>query len=176
MSYSLSDKRTKNVAEAVRKVMGLTNLKENVSMELVTQMKKILADGYVFYFKAHTFHWNVEGSNFPQYHDFFSEIYEEVFGNLDPIAEQIRALGAYAPTALSQLLSMTSLTEAAGVVAPQQMVNDLLSDNEKIIQGLIAGYKLAESANELGLSNFLQDLVDKHKKLSWKLTSTGKGI
>jgi starvation-inducible DNA-binding protein len=176
MSYSLSDKRTKNVAEAVRKVMGLTNLKENVSMELVTQMKKILADGYVFYFKAHTFHWNVEGSNFPQYHDFFSEIYEEVFDNLDPIAEQIRALGAYAPTALSQLLSMTSLTEAAGVVAPQQMVNDLLSDNEKVIQGLIAGYKLAESANELGLSNFLQDLVDKHKKLSWKLTSTGKGI
>lgn len=176
MSYSLSDKRTKNVAEAVRKVMGLTNLKENVSMELVTQMKKILADGYVFYFKAHTFHWNVEGSNFPQYHDFFSEIYEEVFDNLDPIAEQIRALGAYAPTALSQLLTMTSLTEAAGVPSPQQMVNDLLSDNEKVIQGLIAGYKLAESANELGLSNFLQDLVDKHKKLSWKLTSTGKGI
>jgi starvation-inducible DNA-binding protein len=144
--------------------------------ELRLSLKSCLANTFVMYFKAHAFHWNVEGSNFPQYHDFFSEIYEEVFGNLDPIAEQIRALGAYAPTALSQLLSMTSITEAAGVSSPQQMVNDLLSDNEKIIQGLIAGYKLAESANELGLSNFLQDLVDKHKKLSWKLTSTSKGI
>ena len=143
---------------------------------LSDNLKVLLASTQAFAIKTQNFHWNVEGSNFPQYHDFFSEIYEEVFGNLDPIAEQIRALGAYAPTALSQLLSRTSLTEAAGVLSPQQMVNDLLSDNEKVIQGLIAGYRLAESANEPGLSNFLQDLVDKHKKLSWKLTSTGKGI
>lgn len=176
MNYPLNDKRTKNVAEAVRKVMGIANLKENASVELVNQMKRILSDGYVLYFKAHACHWNVEGSNFPQYHDFFSKIYEQVFDNLDKIAEQIRALGAYAPVSLAQILQSTSITEHAGVVPPSAMLTDLLADNEKVIQGLIAGYRLAESANELGLSNFLQDLIDKHKKLAWMITSTSKGI
>lgn len=170
-----SDKRTQNVAESVRMVMGLKNLKENATPELVMQMKRILADGYLFYFKAHSFHWNVEGANFPQYHDFFSKVYEQVFGNLDPIAEQIRALGAYAPTSLAQMLGSSSLTENVSVISTAEMFAQLLADNEKIIQGLTLGYRLAESANEPGLSNFLQDLIDKHKKLAWMITSTGKG-
>lgn len=170
-----SDKRTKNVAESVRMVMGLKNLKENATPELVMQMKKILADGYLFYFKAHTFHWNVEGANFPQYHDFFSKVYEQVFDNLDPIAEQIRALGAYAPTSLAQILSSSSVVENMSVVSTAEMFAQLTADNEKIIQTLTLGYRLAESANEPGLSNFLQDLIDKHKKLAWMITSTGKG-
>ena len=170
-----TDRKTLNVAESVRRVMGVKQLHESTNMELVTQIKKILADGYAFYFKAHTYHWNVEGSNFPQYHDFLSKIYEQVFASLDPIAEEIRALGAYAPTSLSQLLQMSSISEANGVPSPVEMLSTLSSDNEKIIQGLTAGYRMAESANEPGLSNFLQDHIDKHKKLAWMITSTLKG-
>lgn len=170
-----SDTKTKNVAESVRMVMGLKNLKENATPELVSQMKRILADGYLFYFKAHSFHWNVEGANFPQYHDFFSKVYEQVFDNLDSIAEQIRALGAYAPTSLAQMVGSSSITENLSAVSTAEMFSQLLSDNEKVIQGLTVGYRLAESANELGLSNFLQDLIDKHKKLAWMITSTAKG-
>jgi len=31
--------------------------------ELITSMKKVLADTFVMYFKAHTYHWNVEGAH-----------------------------------------------------------------------------------------------------------------
>jgi DNA-binding ferritin-like protein len=35
---------------------------------LITQLKTILGTNFALYFKAHSFHWNIEGSNFPQYH------------------------------------------------------------------------------------------------------------
>ena len=38
--------------------------------ELIEQMKVALASTFAFYLKAHNFHWNVEGPNFPQYHSF----------------------------------------------------------------------------------------------------------
>ena len=44
--------------------------------QLIEQMKVTLASTFTFYLKAHAFHWNVEGSNFPQYHEFFGDIWE----------------------------------------------------------------------------------------------------
>jgi starvation-inducible DNA-binding protein len=33
---------------------------------LIEMMRKVLADTFAMYLKAHNYHWNVEGSNFPQ--------------------------------------------------------------------------------------------------------------
>ena len=46
--------------------------------ELVNRMKVVLATTFALYLKAHNFHWNVEGPNFPQYHEFFGNLYEEI--------------------------------------------------------------------------------------------------
>ena len=172
----LTDKTTRSIAESVKQVMGLKNLKEGVNPQLVNQMNKILADAYLFYFKAHQFHWNVEGANFPQYHEFFSKVYEQAFANLDPIAEQIRALGSYTQISLGQIVKTSGIMESISVESPSSMFSSLLADNASIINGLTVGYKLAEASGEAGLSNFLQDLIDKHKKLAWMLTSTSKGV
>ena len=170
-------KSVHSVANSIRKMMGEANEASAVAASknaLVLQLKKILADGYALYFKAHHFHWNVEGSNFPQYHEFFGKIYEEVFDRLDPIAEQIRTLKAYAPTSLVTLMEMSSIKDSS-TTDPQKMLNELQSDNSKFILSLTAGYNLAERAKEIGLSNFIQDLIDKQKKLEWMITSTAKG-
>ena len=74
---------------------------------LIEMMRKVLADTFAMYLKAHNYHWNVEGSNFPQYHDFFGNLYQELHGAVDPIAEEIRALDAYVPGSLSRFLELT---------------------------------------------------------------------
>ena len=175
--YKLND-ALRSLNDSVRKVMRESDdaaASTSAKSSLVGQMNRILSDGYFFYFKAHMFHWNVTGANFPQYHEFFGKVYEQVFGNLDPIAEQIRALGVMAPVSLQQMSTMTSIVPSSGIPSAEQMFGILIDDNKKIIAGLTAGYKLAESAGEPGLSNFLQDLIDKHKKLAWMLESTAKG-
>lgn len=148
---------------------------QNNAINLQIQLKKILADAFVFYFKAQTFHWNVEGSNFPQYHDFFGKVYDTVQGSVDPLAEHLRMLGAYAPNSLSELLVSTNIREASGRMDANAMFMELIADNNTILAGLNMGYDMAEELNEFALSNFLQGLIEAHKKLHWMLKSTARG-
>ena len=141
---------------------------------LADAVKKVLADTVVFYFKAHSFHWNVTGSNFPQYHEFFGNVYEQVYGNVDRIAEEIRALGVMAPKNLASLIAASNLTENTGDLDATAMFNALSADNQKILAGLLACQKMAEAVNQVGLANYLQDLFDAHKKLAWMLAATLK--
>ena len=142
--------------------------------DLVVAVEKVLADGFVFYFKAHTFHWNVEGPNFSEYHGFFGGIYEQVFDSLDFVAEEIRALGSYAPRSLAQLVGMSGLVENRTQLTPLAMIADLASDNQKILGGVLAAQRMADAANQVGLANRLQDLFDAHKKLAWQLSAYQK--
>jgi starvation-inducible DNA-binding protein len=145
------------------------------SSELAGAVTKVLADGFVFYFKAHSFHWNVVGKDFPQLHGFFGGIYEAVFGNVDRLAEEIRSLDAMAPMNLATLLSEAAIMENKSTLDGMGMVAALAADNQKILSGLLACQKMAEAANQVGLSNFLQDLYDSHKKLAWKFSAILKG-
>ena len=79
--------------------------------ELVILMKVLLANQTFMYNKAHVFHWNVEGIEFPQYHGFFGELYGELYSAIDPIAEQIRALGEYAPVSIHELYNTIRLSK-----------------------------------------------------------------
>ena len=142
---------------------------------LADALTKVFADAFVFYFKAHSFHWNVVGSDFPEYHEFFSKVYEGVFDNVDRLAEQIRALDAMAPMNLASLIANASISENNNNLGAMEMVSALAADNTKILAGLLACQKMAEAANEVGLANFLQDLFDGHKKFGWMFKSILKG-
>lgn len=143
--------------------------------ELINRLKVSLADTFAFYLKSHYYHWNVEGPDFSQYHTLLKEIYEEVFGAIDNIAEQIRALDAYAPGGLKRFSELTTIKEDNSVPSAIEMLKRLLDDNNKVINTLIDTYKAAEKANEYGLANFLQDRIDVHKKHGWMLRATTKG-
>ena len=39
----------------------------------------LVADNFLVYYKAHTFHLNVTGPNFAQYHELFGEIYDKLW-------------------------------------------------------------------------------------------------
>lgn len=143
--------------------------------ELINLMRKALADSFAFYLKTHNFHWNVEGSDFKMYHDLFGSIYGEVYDAIDPLAEHIRTLNAFAPGSLSKFSELTTIVEHNLVPTALLMVKELLDDNQKVINSLTEAYKMAERFSEIGLSNFLQDRVDAHKKHAWMLRATSKG-
>ena len=150
-------------------------LKEEAEPALISALHKVFADAFVFYFKSHSFHWNVVGKDFPQYHDFFGKVYEGVFDNIDRLAEEIRSLNAPAPMNLASLISDASISENKDALDGIAMVRALASDNDKILAGLLACQKMAEAADEVGLANFLQDLFDGHKKFGWMFNSILKG-
>ena len=142
--------------------------------ELIVALKKVLADTFVMYYKAHSYHWNVEGSNFPQYHSFLNDLYEEIFGAVDTIAEHIRQIDGYTPTSLTELKSYSMISEDEDVVSAMSMMNRLIDANNLVLASLMMAYQAAEQATEIGLSNFLQDRVAAHQKHGWMLKSITK--
>ena len=139
--------------------------------QLIEQMKIILGTNFGLYFKAHTFHWNVEGPDFAQYHAFLGDFYDSVFDQTDPIAEHIRALGSYAPTTLARMMELSKVQDIVAIPSPLIMMSELAQDNDKYIVELRAGIALADAADEPAVGNFLQDILDAHQKHGWMLKS-----
>ena len=143
--------------------------------ELQTSMKVVLANTYAMYFKAHGHHWNVEGKDFSQMHDFFSSIYEELFAAVDQIAEQIRALDDYVPYGLDTVSSIATIKDSSinGNSIPS-MLQDLMDANASVIEALNAAHKLAEAEGNRGLVNHIEGRLDVHAKHGWMLLATSK--
>jgi starvation-inducible DNA-binding protein len=142
--------------------------------QLIEQLKVILGTNFGLYLKAHNYHWNVEGNDFPQFHGFLDTFYTEVFAQNDPIAEHIRYLNAYAPGSFSRFLELSVVEEATTVPDALTMMTTLKMDNDRYIMQLRAGIVLADEAGEPAVGNFLQDLLGAHQKKAWMLRSITK--
>jgi len=141
---------------------------------LMDAMKVYLATNFSFYLKLHFFHWNIEGSDFPQYHGFLDTLYNEVWEAHDAIAEHIRAIQGYAPGSLSRYSDLTLIADQVDPIPAQDMIKMALADNDTVLRAIRAAYDAANAADEIGLSNFLQDRTDIHKKHGWMLRATSK--
>jgi len=138
---------------------------------LLDELKKVHADAFTFYLKAHFYHWNVEGPDFPQYHDFLQNLYQEVFASIDSLAELIRTLDSYAPGTLTRLKELTSIEETDDVPDAKTMMTRLLQENNILRASLLTAYTTADTTGEVGIANFLQDRIQAHEKHSWMLRS-----
>lgn len=142
--------------------------------DLTKELSELLGDVTVFYFRAHGYHWNVEGEDFSQYHDLFADIYEDVYSSIDPIAENIRKLGEYAPFKLDTLIKLASLKDSKVPTKPVAMAKDLLEANGEVLEKLKSVFHTANDADEQGIANFIAERIDMHQKWSWQLKASTK--
>ena len=142
--------------------------------DLTKAAKIAFASEFAFYLKAQNFHWNVEGPLFLQFHDLFGKIYGEVYDSIDAFAEQIRALGSYAPAAFSKLSMLSQIDDEADVLPAEAMLKELLDDNEKMIKILKMVFDLSEQSGTNGFSDFIAGRMDAHAKHGWMLRSSLK--
>jgi starvation-inducible DNA-binding protein len=143
--------------------------------ELQSSLNVLMANVFVMYFKAHSFHWNVEGVEFSQYHEFFGDLYEDIYDSVDPIAENLRKLNAYAPKSISEMYDNKTLLEENGIPDLRGMLNALLSANDQVLYSLNKVFSLAQKENKQGLCNFIADRIDTHEKHGWQLRASLKG-
>ena len=142
--------------------------------KVILALKAALADSFMFYYKTHQSHWNVEGILFAQFHDLFGNIYQEVYASIDTLAEELRALGAYAPMSTATLRELSGIEEETIFRDARGMAAALLEDISTVLKSLEMAYHFAELEHQHGLSNFLAERQDAFKKHRWMLSATLK--
>ena len=139
---------------------------------LIEKMNKLLATSFAFYLKAHNFHWNIKGQDFHQYHDFFGDLYEEVWGSVDTTAEQIRALGGKAKGSLTEYKESSTVRDQMTDIGIQEMNAMLYRDNDAVISLLNEVHQEAEKQRAFGLLNYIEGRIDTHRKHGWMLSAS----
>jgi starvation-inducible DNA-binding protein len=138
---------------------------------LADSLKTLLATNFAYYIKAHGFHWNVEGPDFGELHEFFQKIYEDAYSAIDPTAEYIRYLGEYAPASLERYTELTQIAGQTKIPRARLMLEELHANNDQMIDILNGCFASATDENEQGIANFIAERLSAHGKYRWQLTS-----
>ena len=138
---------------------------------LADNLKVIYSSSMVFSVKARGFHHNVEGPDFPQYHEFFDDLYTEVYDSTDKCAEIIRQLDSYAPGSLTRFNELSIIEDQTKIPRAALMIAELLDDNERMVTYLKETFHVAEEEDEQGVADFIAGRIDAHGKHRWMLRS-----
>jgi len=138
---------------------------------LTDNLKVLLASTQSFAIKSQNFHWNVEGSNFPQYHAFFDTLYNDVNETIDPIAEYVRILGAYTPGSLTRYAELSIIEDQIKIPRAELMFTESLQDCELMLKLVTAMFDEAASENQHGIENYMAELQDLYGKKAWFIRS-----
>lgn len=137
----------------------------------VTILNRLLSDEYVLYTKTRNYHWNVVGTDFSELHKLFEAQYEELDDIVDEVAERARSLGENSLGTLKEFLENARLKEVPADYPPaKQMIANLLADHESVIRSLREDLRTCdEKLNDMGTSDFLTGLMERHEKTAWML-------
>ena len=138
---------------------------------LSDNLKTRLASTQSFAIKSQNFHWNIEGSNFPQYHQFYDTLYQDVNETIDKIAEYIRILGSYTPGSLQRYGELTVIPDQTKIPRAELMFFETLQDIDKINQLVIEMFDQATEERQQGIANFMAELQDLYGKKAWFIRS-----
>ena len=138
---------------------------------LADNLKVLLASTQSFAIKSQNFHWNVEGSDFPQYHEFFDTLYGDVSGTIDRIAEYVRILGHYTPGSLTRYAELSIIQDQTKIPRAQLMFAESLQDCETMLQLVTAMFDEAANEKQHGIENYMAELQDLYGKKAWFIRS-----
>jgi starvation-inducible DNA-binding protein len=139
---------------------------------LADNLKTLLATEYAWAIKLQFFHWNVEGPDFGQLHEFFAMLYEDVNDNaIDQTAEYIRTLDDYTPGSFERFSELSRIAGQTKVPRARLMLEELQANNAQMIDLLNETFAAAEQENQQGIANFIAERIDAHGKWGWQIKS-----
>jgi starvation-inducible DNA-binding protein len=137
---------------------------------LAAKLAKLLSDVVVARFIYQGYHWNVLGPDFGEYHEFFSTLYEDVEGSIDPIAENILKSGFPAPYLLTDFLEMSTIKEQRlDGTSTKFLLDSALRVNSELLACHMDAFQIANECNEQGVADFLAQRIDTLKKWNWQI-------
>jgi starvation-inducible DNA-binding protein len=139
--------------------------------QLTDIVNKQIANWSVLYIKLHNYHWYVKGEQFFTLHEKFEEFYNEAAAYIDDLAERQLALEGKPVATMRECLEMASVKEASGSETATDMVSNLVSDFNILVNELKEGMETADQAGDETTGDMLLAIHKSLEKHVWMLNS-----
>jgi starvation-inducible DNA-binding protein len=128
--------------------------------QIIDALNTDLADSYVLYHQLKKHHWNVEGAEFLDIHEFLGEAAENLEEGADIIAERAQALGG------TPVSSMDNLTAHATIEPEDEDVYDIRTSLQNdmglygdVIESLRDHVELAQNLGDHATAQILREIL-----------------
>ena len=143
-------------------------------MTLEQQILQTFSSQFVCYYKAHNFHWNIQGPNFYSNHKLMKHIYKDLFKENDTLAEIIRTLEIEVPTTLGAVIQMSEVidTEVFDDQDGDEYLMSLKDDLETLCKAFQELEQVSDDLEHSQIQNYAQDRIKSIEKFIWQIRST----
>ena len=133
----------------------------------------LIADVFALFLKTKNFHWHISGSHFRDYHLLLDEQAEQIFAMIDVLAERVRKLGKNTIHSISQIAQLQKIKDNnKDYVAPQEMIEELMNDNKKLIQHMRLAHEVCDKGHDVATASLLENFIDETERRAWFLFET----
>lgn len=139
-------------------------------MTVADALKIILANSYAIYLKTKNFHWHVSGPYFRDYHLLLDEQAAEILAVTDAIAERARKTGNTTIRSIGDVARHQTIKDNdAEFVTPQDMLEELRSDNLHMVESFRRAKDVADEAKDNATSGLIDTWTDEAERRAWFL-------
>jgi starvation-inducible DNA-binding protein len=150
-----------------------TDLGENATKDIAPALTALLADMYALYLKTKNFHWHMSGPHFRDYHLMLDDQGTEIFATTDDIAERARKIGGTTLRSIGHIARLQRIPDNdADFVTPLDMLAELRSDNQQLVQSMREVHDLCDEHNDVATASMLEVWIDQAEKRIWFLYET----
>lgn len=136
--------------------------------EVIFLFNILLADEYLFYTKIRNAEWDMDGQTFFGFHRIFEGQTITINAIVNDVTNQAYALGYFALSSKEDFIGITlSRNQGHNSINRKQKTQTLLINYGDIIHLLRKNMDtVTDKYKNLGTSNFIVDLIEKHEKMS----------
>lgn len=141
-------------------------------MKHIDLLQKYLANLNVLNVKLHNVHWNVVGKQFMTVHEFTEEIYDEIFENVDAVAELLKMKEETPLSTMAEYLENASIKEIKGKEFSIEEALEIVREDMKSMKELATEIRnLADEEGDFETVAMFEDYVAYYSKNIWFLNS-----
>ena len=139
---------------------------------LEQDLNVLLASTFAMALKAQRYHWNVMGMNFYQLHEFYEDVYDDLYEHVDIIAEAVRSMGAFPAGSFAEYVELSQVAEEdATITNAEAQLSELIRANDVVLRIIKIAMTAAKDDGAEDILDLLVNRMRQHKKHGWMLNS-----
>ena len=134
---------------------------------VVEALQRETANTIILYHNYKHYHWQTFGATMRDIHLMFDEFIEVVLEDIDTLAERVRMIGQDPLFRFEEIQKRATIQQSSAKKSMRAFIEEADQHTIKVIEGMRAGAKAAEDAEDPGSNDLFSGMVRHYEKQEW---------